>query len=81
MIAGLWEWAVLKDARSHPVGVCMTEHAAMRALSKALVAAGRPAQGQVTPMTLVRPVQSDPVYEREPVERTAVYDGVVIQWC
>jgi hypothetical protein len=66
MIAGLWEWAVLGDVRSRPVGVCTTEHAAMRALSKALVAAGRPARGQVGQVTLVRPVLADSLYVREP---------------
>lgn len=80
MIAQLWEWGVLREARSRPVGMCMTEHAAMQALSKALIAAGRPSRGQIGRATLVRPVREDALYEREPPERTAVYDGLVISW-
>jgi hypothetical protein len=66
--------------RSRPVGVCMTEHAAMEALSKALVAAGLPACGQVGQVTLVRPVLAESRYERELPAKTAVYDGMVIRW-
>lgn len=80
MIAQLWEWGVVREARNRPVGVCGSEHAAMTALSKALVAAGRPARGQVGRAALVRPVREDPLYVREPPERTAVYDGSVISW-
>jgi hypothetical protein len=80
VIAQLWEWVVLQDVRNRPVGVCMTKHAAMDALSKTLIAAGRPARGQIAQATLVRPVHKDPLYEREPPERTAVYDGSVISW-
>jgi hypothetical protein len=58
----------------------MSKHAAMEALSKALIAAGPSSTGQVTRMRLIRPIQSDPAYMREPPERTAVYDGTVIQW-
>jgi hypothetical protein len=76
----MWEWSVLREARNHPVGLCRTEHAAMEALSKALIAVGRPARGQVGQVTLVRPVREDPLYEREPPERRAVYDGSVISW-
>jgi hypothetical protein len=80
VIAQLWEWGVLREARNRPVGVCRTEHAAMGALSKALIAAGRPARGQVGQVTLVRPVREDPLYVREQPGRTAVYDGSVISW-
>jgi hypothetical protein len=80
VIARLWEWAVLREPRNHPVGVCETEHAAMDALSKALVAAGRAARGQVGQVTLVRPVLADSRYVREPPARTADYDGSVIRW-
>jgi hypothetical protein len=52
----------------------------MEALSKALVAAGRPARGQVRQVSLIRPIQTDPAYLRQPPERTAVYDGTAIQW-
>jgi hypothetical protein len=80
VIAQLWEWSVLRDVRNRPVGVCMTKHAAMSALSKALIAAGRPARGHVAQATLVRPVHEDPLYEREPPVQTAIYDGAVISW-
>lgn len=80
MIAQLWEWAVLGEPRNRPVGLCGTEHAAMAALSKALIAAARPARGQVAAAALVRPVRGDALYVREPPERTAVYDGSVISW-
>jgi hypothetical protein len=81
VIAQLWEWSVLREERNRPVGVCGTEHAAMEALAKALVAGGRPAQGHVAQVTLVRPVHTDSLYVREPPQRTAIYDGTVIQWC
>jgi hypothetical protein len=80
VIAQLWEWGVHGQARSRPVGVCGTEQDAMAALSKALIAAGPPARGQIAQVTLVRPVQTDSVYLRQPPARTAVYDGTVIQW-
>jgi hypothetical protein len=75
-----WEWFVLREARNRPVGLCGTEHAAMQALAKALVAAGQPARGHVVQVTLIRPVQAESSYVRERPERTAVYDGTVIQW-
>jgi hypothetical protein len=81
VIAQMWEWCVLREGRNRPVGLRGTEHAAMEALSKALLAEGRPARGQVGQVTLVRPVQTDARYLREPPQRTAVYDGSVIQWC
>lgn len=80
MIAQLWEWAVVREARNRPVGVCRTEDAAMTALSQALIAAGRPGRGQVVPVALARSARVDTLYEREPPERTAVYDGSVISW-
>jgi hypothetical protein len=80
MIAQLWEWGVTREARIRPVGVCKTRHAAMEALSKALIAAGPSSMGQVAPVTLVRPVQTESAYVRGLPERTAVYDGTVIQW-
>jgi hypothetical protein len=52
----------------------------MAALSKALIAAGRPARGQVGRAALVRPVREDSLYVRESPERMAVYDGSVISW-
>jgi hypothetical protein len=80
LIPQLWEWAVLRTARNHPVGVSKTEHGAMEALSKALIEAGQPGQGQITQVTLIRPVQAEPTYLRQPPERTATYDGKVIRW-
>ncbi|MGH3157788.1 MAG: hypothetical protein ACRDNF_14595 [Streptosporangiaceae bacterium] len=80
MIAQFWEWGVLREGGNRPVGLRGTEHAAMAALSKALVAGGRPARGQVAQVTLIRPVHKDAGYVREPPQHTAVYDGTVIQW-
>jgi hypothetical protein len=80
VITQLWEWGVIRETRSRPVGVCMTEHAAIEALSKALIAAGPSSTGQVAQVTLVRPVQAEPTYVREAPQRTAVYDGSVIRW-
>jgi hypothetical protein len=80
VIVPLWEWAVMCDAHCGPVGVCMTQHGAMEALSKALVAAGRPASGRVAQIKLIRSVRADPSYLRGFPARKAVYDGAVIQW-
>jgi hypothetical protein len=52
----------------------------MEALSKALIAAGRPASGRVAQVKLIRTVHADPRYLRGFPARTAVYDGTVIQW-
>jgi hypothetical protein len=52
----------------------------MEALSKALIAAGRPASGRVAQVKLIRPVQAEPTYLRGFPARTAVYVGTVIQW-
>jgi hypothetical protein len=80
VLAQLWEWVVLREPRNHPVGVSRTEHGAMEALAKELVAAGRPARGLVAQVRLVRPVQAESAYVREPPKRTAEYDGVVLHW-
>lgn len=80
MIAQLWEWAVVREPRNTPVGMSRSQHGAMEALSKALIAAGRPARGQVGRAALVRPVREDPLYVRKAPERTTVYDGTVISW-
>lgn len=80
VIVPLWEWAVMRDERSSPVGVCMTQHGAMEALSKALVAAGHPSKGRVAQVKLSRPAHTEPTYLRGFPERKAVYDGAVIQW-
>jgi hypothetical protein len=81
VIAQLWEWVVLHDVRNRPVGVCRTKNAAMEALSKALIAAGPSSRGQVMQLTLIRPLQADPSYLREPPEGRACYDGTVVRWC
>jgi hypothetical protein len=80
VVIQFWEWSIPRDTEGGSVGLCGTEHRAMEALSKALVAAGRPARGQVGQVTLVRPINKDPLYVREEPERTAVYDGSVIRW-
>jgi hypothetical protein len=76
----LWEWAVTRDAQGGSVGLCMTRHRAMEALSRALIAAGRPASGRVAQVKLIRPADGEPTYLRGFPERKAVYDGTVIQW-
>jgi hypothetical protein len=80
VITPFWEWAVARDAQGASVGVCSTRHAAVQALSKALIASGRPCRGQVSPVTLVRPVHDHPGYLRGSPEYEAVFDGLVIQW-
>jgi hypothetical protein len=52
----------------------------MEALSKALIAAGRPSSGQVAQIKLTRPVHEESSYLRGFPAHTAVYDGTVIQW-
>lgn len=80
MTIPLWEWTVARDSRGGSGGVCMTRHGAMEALSKALIAAGRPISGQVAQLELIRPVHDGPIDPRGLPARTAVYDGTVIQW-
>jgi hypothetical protein len=80
VIVPLWEWAVVRGAACGPVGVSMTQHGAMEALSKALIAAGRPSSGRVAQIKLIRSVLSDPGYLRGFPERVATYDGTVIRW-
>ena len=62
-------------------GISMTHHGAMEALAKALVRRGRPTRGRVVPVILSRPVHEPSRYLRVLPERTAVFDGAVIQWC
>jgi hypothetical protein len=76
----LWEWSVTRDAQGGSVGLCATRHRAMEALSKALIAAGRPASGRVAQVKLIRAAHEEPTYLRGFPERKAVYDGSVIQW-
>jgi hypothetical protein len=78
LVIPLWEW--VRDAPGGPVGVCGTQHGAMDALSKALIAAGSPSRGRVAQIKLIRPADEEPGYLRGYPERTAVYDGLVIQW-
>ena len=76
----LWEWAIAQEMRNHPVGVSMTEHGAMAALSHALIEAGWPAQGTVAPLDLVDSVATGDYYDRYPAVRTAQYARGVIRW-
>ena len=76
----LWEWTMTRDAQSGSVGLCKTRARAIEALSKALIAAGRPASGRVAQVKLIRTVHADPTYLRGFPARTAVYDGTVIRW-
>jgi len=77
----LWEWGVCQDDRKNPVGVCMTRHGAMAALSRALLAAGQPGHGGVGPVMLLDTApHSDIHYLRFPVMNIAVYDQGVIRW-
>lgn len=80
MIIPLWEWAIARDAQGGSAGVCRTRHAAMEALSKALIAAGRPATGRVAQVKLISTVHRAPAYLRGIPKRTAVYDGRIIRW-
>jgi hypothetical protein len=80
VIALLWEWAVTREAHSGPVGVCMTRHGAMEALSKALIAAGRPSTGRVAQIKLSASTHQGPIYLRGFPARMATYDGTVIRW-
>lgn len=76
----LWEWMVAQEPRRGPVGVCMTRHAAMEALSRALITAGVPSQGRVAQVKLIKPVDGDATYLRGFPEHVATYDGTVIRW-
>jgi hypothetical protein len=76
----LWEWGVTRETRSNPVGVSMTRHGAMTALSRALVEVGRPARGSVAPIVLIGTAQSAACYQRLPAAQTATYDEGTIRW-
>jgi hypothetical protein len=78
LVIALWEW--VRDAPVGSVGVSRTQHGAMEALSRALIAAGRPSRGRVAQIKLIRPVYGEPGYLRGFPERTAIYDGTAIQW-
>jgi hypothetical protein len=80
VVVPMWEWAVSRDSQGGALGVSMTRHAAMEALSKALIAAGHPSCGRVAQIKLIRPIDGDPAYLRGFPERTASYDGTVTQW-
>jgi hypothetical protein len=80
MRISLWEWVVARDERGGSVGISETCHGAMDALAKALVQAGRPRSGRVTPVILTSPVQEPSHYLRGLTKHTAVYDGEVIRW-
>jgi hypothetical protein len=76
----LWEWGITRETRNRPVGVSMTRHGAMAAMSRALLETGRPARGSVAPVVLVDAAHSASYYQRLPVVRTAVYEAGVIRW-
>jgi hypothetical protein len=78
--AFLWEWVVTRDSHGGPAGVARTRHGAMQALAKALIHGGRPAAGQIVPLTLTRPLHTEPGYQRGTPGHTATYDGQAIQW-
>lgn len=79
VVVPLWEWEVVRQERSNPVGVSMTRDGAMAALSEALLAAGQSARGFVRELALVDVVQ-ERHYERYPIYRVAVYEQGVIRW-
>jgi hypothetical protein len=76
----LWEWCVTRETRNRPVGVSMTRHGAMTALSRAPVEAGRPARGCIMPVVLVDRVHSGAYYQRLPVTHTAIYEEGAVRW-
>lgn len=76
----MWEWGTVRDLQGCSAGLSSTEHDAMTALSKALIAGGRPSSGRVAQVRLIRPTHSEPTYLRGFPERRAVYDGTVIEW-
>jgi hypothetical protein len=77
----LWEWVLARDSLGGSAGLCVTRHGAMEALSKALIASGRPRRGSVGPVKLrIDVLREQDCYERFPAEHTAVYEGGAIQW-
>jgi hypothetical protein len=80
MAVEVWEWVVMRDGRRNPVGVSMTLDRAKTALSRALVASGRPGRGSVRPVTLVGGLHSDTHYARMPVTDVAVYEQGTVRW-
>jgi hypothetical protein len=80
-IGVLWEWTLARDSLGGSSGMCRTRHGAMEALSKALIASGRPRCGSVGPVKLrIDVLREQDCYERLPVEHTAVYERGAIQW-
>jgi hypothetical protein len=80
MVVEMWEWAVMRDTRRNPVGVCRTRERAMAALADALVESGRPGRGTVARILLINEAWSDAHYDRFPVTAIAVYDQSTIRW-
>ena len=80
MVIALWEWGVVQEARSNPVGVCRTRDGAKAALAGALLAAGQPARGNVREMVLVASPHLEPGYKRFPIYLTAVYEQGTVRW-
>lgn len=76
-----WEWSTPRDSVGRSVGLATELHEAMRALSRAIVAGGRPRTGEIAPVVFVRPAHEESGYLREfPAELAAIYDGTTIQW-
>jgi hypothetical protein len=79
MCVRLWKWAVVEGACDGAVGVSMTCHGAMEALSRALVASQALALGKVVQIALVDGVW-EPLYLWNGPERVAECREGVIRW-
>ena len=75
----IWEWLVDRGAGGSPVGVSGTRDRAMQALSRTLIASGRPASGRIVPVILVDGVGGASYLRLGPV-LTADHDSGVIRW-
>jgi hypothetical protein len=80
MVTPLWEWVMPRQSGGGCVGVSMTRHGAMEALTRALIKDGCPGQGCVVPLLLSDHESRSFHYIRLPVEYTAIYDGGTVRW-
>lgn len=76
----LWEWVRQRDSQGGAAGLATTEHGAMEALAKAMIAAGCPSSGVVARVKLIRPAHREATYLRGFPAWRARYDGTAIQW-
>lgn len=76
----MWEWVVARDADGGSAGVCQTRHAAMLAMTRALLQARGPRTGHVTKVIFTSPLHRQPYYVRGFPQLTAEYDGTAIRW-